>query len=139
MRYAVPASSYLTALSPAEEGPFQAWVKANRIPFDPSPQADYDMRGFYKAQMAGDPHAETGMNRNDHKMHFTDYFKTPYHESFSAESKWATPQAPRWNDQDQLVLPNGSVVFDEKQAVRDRIAQQLQPQRVSVSRMEMPQ
>lgn len=114
--YAKPAPSggYLTRLSPAQEAQFQAWVKQNNVPFDPSPQADYDMRGFFKALKAGDPRASTGVNQNDGKLHFGDYWKTPYHKSFSNESQWATAEAPRWNERDQLVLPSGSVVFDER-------------------------
>jgi len=112
--YAKPANNYLTSLPPEQEKEFQAWVKKNNVPFDPSPTADYDMRGFYKAMKAGDPRASTGVNQNDGKLHFGDTFKTPYHKSFSNESQWATEGAPRWNDKDQLVLPDGRVVFDER-------------------------
>lgn len=109
-----PSGGYLTQLAPIEEQNFQQWIKDNNVPFDPSQTADYDMRGFYKSLMSKDGHAETGMNANDGMMHFTDYFKTPYHKSFSAESKFATPNAPSWNDKDQLVTPGGQVVFDER-------------------------
>lgn len=139
MQYAVSAPSYLTTLPPADEAKFQAWVQQNRVPFDPSPQADYDMRGFYKGLMAGDSRATTGVNANDGKLHFGDYYKTPYHKSFSSESKWATAAAPTWNDKDQLVLKNGAVVFDERQAMRDRIASQLTPAKVSVQRLPVSQ
>ena len=55
-------------------------------------------------------------------MHFPDFWKTPYHESFSAESQWADPaKAPKWNAQDQLVLPDGTVVFDEKKEAAQRM------------------
>lgn len=107
-------SPYQTQLSPTEETQFQGWVKQNKIPFDPSPTSDYDMRGFYKEQKSSGSKAQTGINKNDGKLHFTDFFKTPYHKSFSAESKYAKAGAPKWNDKDQLVLPNGKVVFDEK-------------------------
>lgn len=118
MAYAKPAppGGYLTQLPPQEEAAFQQWVAKNKVPFDPSPQADYDMRGFYEAMKTGDPRATTGVNQNDGKLHFGDYWKTPYHKSFSAESQWATNAAPRWNEKDQLVLPDGSVVFDERAA-----------------------
>jgi hypothetical protein len=112
--YAKQESSYFTKLPPAQEKDFQAWVKKNNVPFDSSSTADYDMRGFYKGLTSGDPHAQTGMNANDGKLHFSDYYKTPYHQSFSAESKFATEGAPRWNDKDQLVTPDGKVVFDER-------------------------
>ena len=112
--YAKKADSYQTKLSPKEESEFKGWVKANKVPFDPSSKADYDMRGFWKGLKNGDSRAQTGINPNDKKLHFSDYYKTPYHESFSAESQWATPDAPVWNEKDQLVLPDGSVVFDER-------------------------
>ena len=116
--YALPPSvmkkGYLTQLNPLQEMAFQAWVKKNNIPFDPSEQADYDMRGFFQAQLNGDKSASTGMNANDGLMHFTDKFKTPYHESFSSESKFAKPMAPRWNPLDQLIGPNGRILFDER-------------------------
>ncbi|WP_213941183.1 hypothetical protein [Pseudomonas sp. dw_612] len=107
-------SSYLTQLPPDQEAKFQAWVKQNNVPFDPSPKADYDMRGFYAGLQKGDPNARTGMNANDGQMHFGDYYKTPYHKSFSSESQFANKNAPRWNDKDQLVTPDGRVVFDER-------------------------
>lgn len=116
--YALPPSvmksGYLTQLNPLQEMAFQQWVAKNRIPFDPSPNADYDMRGFFQAQMNGDPAASSGMNSNDGRMHFTDKFKTPYHESFSGESKFSKPMGPRWNEADQLIGPNGLILFDER-------------------------
>lgn len=118
MAYALPASvmrgGYLTKLAPLNEMAFQQWVKDNNVPFDPSPKADYDMRGFFQALMSGDQRARTGMNSNDGKLHFGDYFKTPYHESFSAESRYASKGAPQWNELDQLVTPGARIVFDER-------------------------
>lgn len=104
----------MTSLPAAQEQAFQKWVQQNNVPFDPSPTADYDMRGFWKGLTSGDPHAKTATNANDGKLHFTDFWKTPYHESFSAESQWATDGAPKWNEKDQLVAPDGKVVFDER-------------------------
>jgi len=110
-----PANGYQTTLTPDEEAGFQKWVKTNNVPFDPSPTSDYDMRGFYRGLMNGDPNAKTGQNANDGKLHFSDFWKTPYHKSFSAESQYADPtKAPSWNEKDQLVLPNGQIVFDER-------------------------
>lgn len=111
---------YATQLEPHEEQAFRAWVQENNVPFDSSPQADYDMRGFWKALMAKDPRAATAVNPNDKAMHYPDYWKTPYHESFSNESQWATDKAPSWNDKDQLVSPAGAVVFDEKAKARGK-------------------
>lgn len=106
--------SYLTTLPPDEEARFQEWVKANNVPFDPSPTADYDMRGFFVGLENKDPHAKTGINPNDQQLHFGDWWKTPFHESFSAESQFANREAPNWNEKDQLVTPKGKVLFDEK-------------------------
>lgn len=72
------------------------------------------MRGFYKALTENNPIATTAVNANDGMIHYPDYWKTPFHKSFSNESKWANKSAPKWNAQDQLVLPNGTVVFDER-------------------------
>ncbi len=47
-------------------------------------------------------------------MHFTDYWKTPMHETFSNESKFATPDAPKWNNKDQLIDKSGKVIFDDR-------------------------
>ena len=101
-----------------KEREFQEWVKANKVPFNISaPVSDYDMRGFYGALQAKDPTAMTAVNPNDQQMHYPDYWKTPYHETFSAESQWADPaKAPQWNEKDQLVLPDGTMVYDEKKA-----------------------
>jgi hypothetical protein len=104
-----PAGGYLTRLSPRDESLFKQWVDKNNVPFDPSPNADYDMRGFWKSGQGG-----TAVNPNDGKLHFPDTFKTPYHQSFSSESKFATPDAPTWNDKSQLVDKAGNVVFDER-------------------------
>ena len=99
-----------------QEDAFQAWVKQNKVPFDPNMQnSDYDMRGFYKALQEGDPKAKEAINPNDNKPHWPDYWKTPYHQSFSADSQWADPKkAPKWNESDQLVTPDGKVIVDEK-------------------------
>jgi N12 class adenine-specific DNA methylase len=106
---------YRTDLSPAEEAQFKAWVKANNVPNDDRPQSDYDMRGFWKALQAKDPKATSAVDPNDKRMHYPDYWKTPYHETFSAESQWADPKkAPKWNDKDQLVGQDGKVLFDDR-------------------------
>jgi hypothetical protein len=106
--------NYNTQLSPLDEMAFQQWVARNNVPFDPRPTSDYDMRGFYRAQQQGDPRAVTEVNPNDRRMHFTDAFKTPYHESFSGGSQYAGPVAPQWNALDQLISPGGRILFDER-------------------------
>lgn len=93
---------YVTSLSPSDEGNFQDWVKSNNVPFDDSPQSDYDMRGYWKAMAAGDKNAKTEINPDDHLPHYPDTYKTPYHKTFSNESMYATPDAPHWEG-DKLV------------------------------------
>jgi hypothetical protein len=103
-----------------QEPAFQKWVADNKVPFDVNKTGpdDYDMRGFWQGAQRGDPRASTAPNPNDGQIHYDDKWKTPYHKSFSSESQWAQPNAPTWNDKDQLVDPsNGSVVFDEKAPV----------------------
>lgn len=101
---------YITKLPPAEEQAFQTWVKNNNIPFDPSPTADYDMRGYWQAnrgKMTG-----TQVSAFDNQLHFPDTFKTPYHATFSNESKYATPNAPHWVG-NRLISKDGQVIADE--------------------------
>ena len=107
---------YTTTLDPTEEQAFRAWVATNNIPFNPAdPVADYDMRGYWR-DVAAKGGAGTALNPNDHQVHYPDTYKTPYHQSFSAESRYATPQAPAWANDHQLTRPDGKVVFDERPA-----------------------
>lgn len=112
----VSPTDYVTPLLAHEESQFRDWARKNAPNFNPDqPVQDYDMRGFWKGLMTGDPNARSGMNANDGRIHFNDHWKTPYHKSFSNESQWATPMAPAWNELDQLRMPmNGAVVFDER-------------------------
>jgi hypothetical protein len=104
-------STYRTEHTPMEEQLYQAWVAQHNVP---TAGNDYDMRGFYRGLLSGDPRAQSAIDPNDARMHYPDYWKTPYHETFSNESQWATPNAPAWNEQDQLVSPGGRIVFDDK-------------------------
>jgi hypothetical protein len=107
---------WTTQLSPQQEQNFRQWLTSNQgkmPPFDPdAPQADYDMRGFYKGMMAGDPAAQGAVSPFDGRIHFSDKWKTPYHHSFSNESIYAKPNAPRWID-NRLTDQNGNVLVDE--------------------------
>lgn len=88
---------YTTQLDPASEWMFRQWLNTNRVNFDPMQMnPDYDMRGFFAGLMKGDPHAQTGVDPTDHKVHYNDYWKTPLEATFSDQSKYATPDAPYW-------------------------------------------
>lgn len=107
---------YNTPLPPQMEMQFRQWVQRHGVPFDPNaPTTDYDMRGFWMALHQGDPRAQSAVDPNDGRLHYPDFWKTPYHATFSNESQWADPdKAPRWNEQDQLVMPDGTVVYDDR-------------------------
>lgn len=109
--YALPGP-YISKLSPNDEQNFQQWVKENNIPFDPSPKADYDMRGFWSALVSKDPRAVTAISPTDNKIHFPDVWKTPYHKTFSNESLYATKNAPHWEGF-KLIDRDGNVIADE--------------------------
>lgn len=104
---------YNTALPPTQEAQFRDWLTKNNVPFDPSasgPQ-DYDMRGYYK-DVASKGGNETGVNPVDKKLHFPDTYKTPYHESFSAESKFATESNPfKWRGETLIDERTGTPVY----------------------------
>lgn len=111
--YTAPGAA-ATTLEPQDEAAFRQWVATNGVPFNLNdPIADYDMRGYWR-DIAAQGGNQTAVNPNDHQMHFPDTYKTQYHRSFSAESRNATSQAPRWNARDQLVRPDGKVTFDER-------------------------
>jgi hypothetical protein len=103
--------SYRTPLSPAEEQMFQAWVKQNNVPYRDEPDADYDMRGYYNDIVAKGK--EATVTGPDGAPHYPDTYKTPYHETFSNESKYAPPDAPRW-DGNVLVDNRGRTLVDEE-------------------------
>jgi hypothetical protein len=109
------ASGFNTPLGQLDEFAFRQWVQDNGVPFQPdAPQTDYDMRGFWRGLQQQNPRAVSAVNANDGMMHYPDYWKTPQHETFSADSQWAVPGAPKWNDQDQLVSPGQRILYDER-------------------------
>jgi hypothetical protein len=113
---------YATKLIPQEEQEFRKWAAANPNSirgevgpapnFDPSPMADYDVRGHFHAAKTGDPAATLTPNKWDGKIHGNDKFKTPYNGGFSNESMYALPNAPRWI-KDRLMTADGRLVTDE--------------------------
>ena len=105
-----------TTLDPLNEMAFRQWVTQNQVPFNVNAAgpSDYDMRDYYQGVMQGNPMARpTEINVNDGLPHYTDYYKTPLHQSFSSGSQWADETTPSWINDKQLVSPGGRIVFDE--------------------------
>jgi hypothetical protein len=115
-QYIAPGqTNFNTQLPQMDEFQFRQWLQDKNVPFDPNnQQQDYDMRGYWQGLQQGNPRAVSGMNANDGQLHFSDNWKTPYHQSFSNESKYAAPNAPQWVNDSQLAAPSGRIVFDEK-------------------------
>lgn len=108
-----------TLLDPKAEQQFQDWVRSNGIPNEhDGPTTDYDMRGFWQALQRRDPRALTAINPVDKLPHFPDVWKTPFHQSFSAESMYATPNNPfKWGGADGQALldtRNNSIIYQEQ-------------------------
>lgn len=107
-------TNYDTQLPQMDEFQFRQWLQDKQVPFNPNAAGqDYDMRGYWQGLQQQNPRAMSGMNANDGQMHYSDNWKTPYHQSFSNESRYAAPNAPQWVNDTQLAAPNGRVVFDE--------------------------
>jgi hypothetical protein len=100
---------YITSLTPQEEFQFHQWIQQYNIPWQNSPTADYDMRGYWKALQGGDPQMVSDwqgwqkLKALGSTPHFPDTWKTPYHKTFSNESIYATADAPHWSDDDKLI------------------------------------
>jgi muramidase (phage lysozyme) len=105
---------YNTSLQPTQEAAFRNWVKNNKVKFNPdADMTDYDMRGFWQAMQQGDPRAVTSVNPDLNEVHYPDFWKTPIHKTFSNESQFAPPGAPRWSN-GQLISNDGTVLVDER-------------------------
>lgn len=109
------SGSFNTQLSPLQEMLFRDWVQKNGVPFDvdASGPSDYDMRGYYQGLQNGNPMAWSKVNPNDKQLHYTDYYKTPLHQTFSKDSQWAGPSAPHWINGSQLASSGGRILYDE--------------------------
>ncbi len=152
-----PQLPYRTPLTPEQEAEFQRYVQiAGRRDVSPQdkqaeanfPDSDYDVRGAWLAAKKG---LDAGGNwdqgqdpltapSGDGTIHGSDVFKTPYHNTFSNESKYAAPRqsAPAWSQNSQLqtqgalqnpfspTLRQGvSTISDESQFGRNLAAQKL--------------
>ena len=107
-----------TFKSDKDEDEFRSWVDKHKVPFKiDDAQPDYDMRGFYQALKSGDQRAVSSIDPSDGQLHFPDYWKTPYHPSFSNESQWATKDAPKWIGNEmagyRLMDKTGKVVHED--------------------------
>lgn len=99
---------YVTKLSDTDEKAYRIWLSevSNTVgreqhPDDPT----YDMRGLFKKVLSGKTPLDLSQG-----AHFPDTYKTPYHPTFSNESRYAKEDAPRWNG-DVLYDKDGSVAL----------------------------
>lgn len=117
---------FQTNLTLPEQLGFAKWAESNQVPVDLSVQSDYDMPGFYKALQAGK--ASSGVSPLDNRVHYTDQFKTPQHQTFSKESQYAPEDAPHWEgnalrspsgDLQALELPNDLILNAKLKALKN--------------------
>lgn len=73
--------NYNTILTPEQEAKYREWVKT--LPANLQSDYDYDLRG---AWLVGDVPDENG--------HMTDYWKKPWHPTFSVESRYNSAETP---------------------------------------------
>jgi hypothetical protein len=103
-------------------------VANNKVPYDSSPTSDYDMKGYWR-DIASKGTNATQVSNFDNKPHYPDTYKTPYHKSFSKESRYANPDAPSWVGNDvsgwKLLDKNGNVVVDESTPLKGKAAQKM--------------
>lgn len=102
------SSQYQTNLNPGQDFMFDNWAAKNNVPVDLSPHSDYDIKGFFKALMAGKV-ANSSISPTDGRPHFPDTYKTPYHRTLSNESIYAGANAPHWEG-NKLLSPNGDAI-----------------------------
>jgi hypothetical protein len=109
------AAPFITTLPPDKEKQFQDWAAKNpdlvKGELD-TKTPDYDVRGRWLADQNGDPDAKLTRSAFDGKLHASDRWKTPFHRTFSAESIYANPDAPKW-DGNVLKDKDGNVIADE--------------------------
>ena len=118
-------SPYRTQLGMADQMQYQGWRGANQVPDENTGySSEYDMPGFYKEQQSGGTaqrilnglsfDGPTAMKSDG--LHYPDTYKTPFHKSFSNESKykyeglnreWKQNNTGGW---DLIDLNNGAIV-----------------------------
>ena len=75
------SNRYNTKLTPQEEVLFREYVAKHPDKINPNDAYDYDVKGAWKALIAGDI-------EHDERGHLTDQFKKPNHPTFSGESMY---------------------------------------------------
>lgn len=105
--------NFQTQIPLAQMVAYLSWLK-QAAPWVVNPETgrDYDYAGFWLAQQAGYPMAQTTTNPFLNETHFPDYWKTPFHATFSNESRYAKPNAPHW-EEDRLTDSKGKTLFTE--------------------------
>jgi hypothetical protein len=86
-----------TALTPAQQQQYNAWIAKQNMGADPT--YDYDMQGAFLA----------GAGKSGANGHFPDTFKKPNHPTFSTESQYSGQggyTGGTWNE-----LPGGKWTF----------------------------
>jgi hypothetical protein len=90
------AGPYFTPLSKDQENQYQSWLggvsKMVGHELDPD-DLTYDMRGYWKDIVNTGQWDSSAFTTG---AHFPDIYKTPYHPTFSRESRYALPTAPAW-------------------------------------------
>ena len=111
-QYARPEyhGDFQTPVPAALRPQFDSWLRGQGV----SPSPDYDYGGFWLGARSGHPQATQGRDPVTGHAHFTDYWKTPYHETFSRDSRYAKPQAPYWEGDRLYDQPTGRRIYDPR-------------------------
>lgn len=99
-----------TKLGQFEDQYFDLWKMLHNVP--DSPQAKYDMQGYFKDYVLGDKTDGASVNKVDRQVHFPDAYKMPGHPSFSIESDFYEEGMPArsWVGEMLIDLDRGKIV-----------------------------